>query len=266
MKDGFLPTIRRYKGRLVFQCSDDFSKIEVVDDAGNRSLHFGTPEKQSSMSLKRPDILILSYTKAMMVGLLYMRAPRNILTLGLGGGSLPKFFLSHFPECKIDIVELRPMVVKVAFDYFSLPQDPRLTLYVNDAKDFFNREEAGYYDLILLDIFNKRGMVPTIGDTSFLKACKAHLTEKGVLIINLWSKPDSSFKAITSEINTIFHNQILHLPVAERTNHIVFAMNHSLTRYPRSMIQRQAQKLDYSLKIGLPELYKKLYTHQNRSA
>jgi len=261
-KDGFFPTIRRYKGKLVFQCSDDFSQIEVVDYAGDRSLHFGTQEKQSSMNLKRPHLLVLAYTKAMMAGLLFMRSPRKVLNLGLGGGSLPKFLLAHFPDCKIDIVELRPMVVKVAFDYFAIPQDPRLTIYVNDAKDFLKKKITDYYDLILLDIFNKRGMVNSIGESSFLKACRDHLTENGIMIINLWSKPDSVFKTIITEINDIFDNQTYHLPVAERTNHIVFAMNHSLSRYPRTLIQRQAQALDYKYKIGLQELYLKLYTHQ----
>ena len=261
-KDGFLPTIRRYNGKLVFQCSDDFSEIEVVDYAGDRSLHFGSPEKQSAMNMKKPYMLVLSYTKAMMAGLLFMGSPRSVLNLGLGGGSLPKFLLHHFPDCKIDIVELRPMVVQIAFDHFSLPKDPRLRIFINDAQDFLKQEITQCYDLILLDIFNKRGMVDLIGKSSFLQSCKNRLTEKGILVVNLWSKPDSSFKTILTEINKVFDSQTLHLPVADRSNHIVFAMNHTLDRYPRSMIQKAAQRLNYTYKIDLPNLFLKIYTHK----
>jgi len=214
------------------------------------------------MNIKNPHMLVLAYTKAMMAGLLFMRSPRSILSLGLGGASLPKFLLHHFPDCNIDIVELRPRVVEIAFDYFSLPKDPRLRIYINDAKDFLKQKVTQFYDLILLDIFNKRGMVDLIGKATFLKSCRDRLTEKGILIVNLWSKPDTDFKAIITEINKVFDSQTLHLPVAERTNHIVFAMNHALDRYPRSTIQKNAQRLDYTYKIDLPQLFLKIYAHK----
>jgi spermidine synthase len=99
---------------LVFSCHDEEGVIEVVDDLDTRALYFGTSARQSAMSPEEPHRLVLSYTRAMLSGLLFTRQPRSALVLGLGGGSLPRFLMHVFPTCRIDVVERRAKVVQVA--------------------------------------------------------------------------------------------------------------------------------------------------------
>ena len=112
---------KKYGGTLIYEDSDRFGKIEVIDEKGVRSLHFGNQAKQSSMRIDDPIKLELSYSHAMMSGLIFRPKPLNVLNLGLGGASIPKFLHHIFPHCQIDTVELRPKVIEVARRFFHVP-------------------------------------------------------------------------------------------------------------------------------------------------
>lgn len=260
-KVDLLPLIRKYKGKLVYQCSDEFGVIEVVDYSSNRSLHFGSIEKQSSMSLKNSHLLILSYTRAMAAGLLLIDTPQTVLILGLGGAALPKFFLHHFPNCKIDVVELREKVVEVAFKFFHLPDEPRLNIVICDVKKFFQKKNVKSYDIILMDVFDRNGMSMAIRGFPFINACKNRLNKEGCVAINLWNQPDTFFKYIIKDIQTCFHDQMLHLPVADRTNHIVFGLNQGNIKSLRKHLRKKSRELENKFRIDLPDLCDQLYKH-----
>ena len=79
--------------------------IAVSESRGVRTLHVGGEAIQSSMRLEDPYALALDYTRCMMAFLLFHPEPREALMIGLGGGSLAKFFHKHF-AVKAAIVEL----------------------------------------------------------------------------------------------------------------------------------------------------------------
>src|SRR4051812_35711155 len=99
------------------------SAIAVSDARGVRTLHVGGEAIQSSMRIDDPFALALDYTRCMMAFLLFHAEPREALMLGLGGGSLPKFFHKHLQKTKIRIVELDPRIVAVSRAQFALPPD-----------------------------------------------------------------------------------------------------------------------------------------------
>jgi spermidine synthase len=62
--------------------------IHFSEAAGLRHLHVGGRAIQSAMRLDAPDDLALAYTRAMMAALLFQPQPRDVVLIGLGGGSL----------------------------------------------------------------------------------------------------------------------------------------------------------------------------------
>jgi MFS family permease len=66
--------------------------IAVSDARGVRSLHVGGEAIQSAMRLEDPYALALDYTRCMMGFMLFHPEPHEALMIGLGGGSLVKFF------------------------------------------------------------------------------------------------------------------------------------------------------------------------------
>jgi spermidine synthase len=71
-----------------------------------RTLHVGGEAIQSSMRIAEPYALALDYTRCMMAFLLFHPEPREALMIGLGGGSLAKFFHRRLRSTRVRVVEL----------------------------------------------------------------------------------------------------------------------------------------------------------------
>ena len=77
-----------------------FQAIRLTEDAnGLRTLRFGADgPSQSIVKVGDPGHLELPYARVLPACLAFARKPSRILIVGLGGGSLPRFFHCHFPR------------------------------------------------------------------------------------------------------------------------------------------------------------------------
>lgn len=174
--------MHKYDGRLIHQSHDDDGIIEVVELNGVRSLHFGSYPRQSSMRIAAPDRLQLAYVRAMTSWLLFKQTLADeALIVGLGGGSLTKHLLHHFPDCRLRVVEYRKSVVRIARSHFGLPLDPRLKIIVDDGGRYIlqrTETEREQYSLLFVDAFDHEGMAESICNETFFQACKPLLKKK----------------------------------------------------------------------------------------
>jgi len=247
-----------YDGLVVHQSQSDDGVIEVVDDGDIRSLHFGTFPRQSCMSLQTPHTLELTYTQAMMAALLLNPEPERVLIVGLGGGSLVKFILHHFPNCQIDVVEYRKDVLKVAYDYFQLPKnDSRVNVHIGDGYLFVQKcfcEGATPYDMVLVDAYDHIGMSTSVGIQAFFDACAGLLTTNGVMSINLWGTNRPVFKQTMARINESFDGKSLILPVEDKGNVIVLATIRLVTQANLKKLKLSVPIQEEKLQIKLAKL------------
>jgi spermidine synthase len=261
---------RLYQGRLVYRCCDAIGPIEVVDTPTQRALHFGTRERQSAMDLQAPCSLVLSYTRAMLAGLLFWESPKTVLNVGLGGGSIPKFLAAHFPECQIDVVELREKVIQIAYRYFQLPEDPRVNLFIADIRDYLRASRLKTYDIVMLDVFDQNGLSDSVKGYTFISECKNRLNPGGLLVINLWSEPEATFRLMATSIYRCFLNQAFVLPVSDRSNRIVIGINRDPSfRIDWDALFVRSALLEERFQIGVPESLSMMYQlnhHQNGRA
>lgn len=257
--------MRKYEGTLIHKESDDLGPIEIVDDSLHRSLHFGTDSRQSSMLLRDPLQLSLSYTRAMCTALLFNENPQRILMLGLGGGSLAKFFLHYFPDCHIDAVEFRPAVHTIAQEYFSLPDDPRLTLHYEDAGSFVrNSARKDEYDLILVDAFLDRGIAYSVCGMNFFEVCHSLLNASGTLSMNLWSDDRIQARDFLDDMGHSFGKDVLKLPVEGKANIIAIASRQAGAKKRLRKLESRAQHLEQQTGVEFISLLKAL-NKTNRS-
>lgn len=185
---------------VVFSAEDELGPVAVVEVDGVRSLHFGTPARQSALRLGEPDELVLHSVRRAAATLLFRPAPVHALVLGLGGGSLVKFLLRWFPACRVDAVERREVVVTVAHDHFALPREPRLRVVVGDAAEAVHALPPARYDLVVVDLYNGAGADAAAGQAPLFAACRARMAADAVLVFNVWRQelptfagPDSGF-------------------------------------------------------------------------
>jgi len=144
---------------------------------------------QSCMDSRNPDHMVFSYVRMSMTALLFQPEPRNILVVGLGGGTLPTAFRQLFPEAVIDIVEIDPAVVKVAEDYFDFTADEQMQVYSQDARVWTKRAQnrARRYDLIILDAFNGEYIPEHLMTKEYLQETRELLAPAGTLIANTFA-------------------------------------------------------------------------------
>ena len=101
-----------------------------------RTLHVGGEAIQSAMRLGEPYALALDYTRCMMAFLLVHPEPREALMIGLGGGSLAKFFHRRLRATRVRVVELDPRIAAAARAQFALPaDDARLAVEIGDGAE-----------------------------------------------------------------------------------------------------------------------------------
>jgi spermidine synthase len=251
-----------YGGHVVYQAASDEGVIEVVDIENTRSLHFGTYPRQSSMSLQSPHSLELSYTRAMMAGLLFQPQPKNICVIGLGGGSLVKFLLHHFKNCQIDVIEYRQDVIDVAQRYFNVPHnDARLRIHHGDGYRFVSDQffsNGAFYDMLLVDAYDHLGMSASVEGQAFFDACFGVLNEQGLMSINLWGTDRPGFSQSMQRINRSFADQTLVLPVADKGNVIGLALKQKFNVSQLKKHRDLAENLDQQFDVGLPQILRDL--------
>jgi spermidine synthase len=212
----------------------------VVEDADNKALYFDARNVQSRMRKDAPHELELGYTRTMMAFLLLQSQPRDVLIVGLGGGSLSKFCYWHLPAATITTVEINPAVIALR-DQFAIPADnPRFHIICADAADYLT-DKTAIADVILLDGFEDYGLPPALGDEYFYQHCHNALRDGGVLVANLWDK-DATQRRCREFIGDRFDKKIVTAGTAPSKNIIAFAVkNPRLPSWPQ--LQKHAQQL-----------------------
>jgi spermidine synthase len=253
--------IYKVKGRLIYQSHDDDGVIEVIEQNGVRSLHFGSSATQSSLRMDDPEKLELTYLRAMNSWMLFKDAPEHGLLLGLGGGSLARHLLYHFPDCRLVAVEYRKDVVKIARSHFGLPLDKRLKVILDDGGEYVRRRVEtlrGYFSLLFVDIFDHDGMSPSLSNIAFFDACRALLKEDGMLIVNLWNTDKDLFASYCDWLNEAFQERLLFLPVNAHDNIIGLAFNKAVPAYSLKTLRSRAERLEQVYRIEFSSFLKTL--------
>lgn len=222
--------------------------IEVSEQAGVRYLHFGSPWIQGAMRLRDPYALELEYTQVMAFSLLLQLSPKRILLVGLGAGSLVRFFYRQCPAAKLTVVEIDPRVVPVCREEFSLPDDPnRIRLEIADATQFV-RECRSEFDLILVDGFDAKASAGKLDSKSFYADCRSILGPQGLMVTNLFGRVPR-FVPSLKRLWSVFGDRVLVLPPCEAGN--VIAIAACGKRICLSWAQLEANAVALKLNSGL---------------
>ena len=171
---------------VVFERTSAYHHIQVVDEQGVRTLSFDG-SFETRMSLQNPLQGHFEYTEFFHMPWLWVN-PSNVLMIGLGGGSTQRAYQHYYPTVAVATVEIDPLVVRVARDYFSVGESPTHKIHVADGRVFLRRS-TNYYDAILMDAYteNRYGsFLPRhLVTWEFFQIASARLTTNGVLAYNV---------------------------------------------------------------------------------
>jgi len=238
--------------------------IDISEQDGIRYLHFGSEWVQGAMRIRRPVDLVLEYTREMLFGLLLRENfnpegvwPKKILLIGLGAGSLTKFCYWRLPRSRITTVEIDAGVWAVASQMFKLPEnDPRLHVEIADGVEFM-AQPGPAYDYIMVDGYDENARVGALDSLPFYQACRARLTEGGILATNLFGR-SRKYTAPLQRLHTAFDGNVRALPACESGNVVALAGKAILLDVPTETLMLRAQALKTAIGLDLRPSIKRL--------
>ena len=231
--------------------------VDVSEMDGVRSLYLGSETVQSAMRVKAPYELELAYSRGMMMFLLFMKQPKEVLMVGLGGGSVAKYIHHFLPEMQTRVVEINPRIIQVARSHFYLPDDDdRLEVIEGDGVVYL-QENGATADVLLLDIFDSQGVPPEMYNQAFFDTCEASLRLDGMMAVNLWGS-DKNFDIYLQRIEQSFHGRVLVLRTGRPGNMVVFGFKRPPRDLRWSTLRVRAKALQEHHKIEFLEFVEKL--------
>ncbi|KAK8786005.1 eEF1A lysine and N-terminal methyltransferase-like [Amblyomma americanum] len=183
-----------------------------------------------------PENLLCEYYKYMVAGIAFImpkgtEGPASALMVGLGGGTLPLFLFTKFPELRLSVIELDPEVVDIARRWY-LPEHCPMDIRVEDGLNTFERlsKEGKTYDLVFLDVDSKdlsEGL--TCPPMEFLTEHKlrevAAVTEyTGAVVMNFVCRNETLKKEVYQRLNGIF-DTVLVQKIPDNVNEVVYLTN-----------------------------------------
>jgi len=185
----------------------------------------------------------------MMAFLLFQPRPRQVLVIGLGGGSLTRFCHRQLRRACVTAVEVDRDVIALS-ELFGLPrQGKRMRLVQADARDYF-AQHGDPAEVILMDACDRNGTAPELGSVAFYRSLRARLEPAGLAVINI-TGPRQRTGAHLRGIEQAFEGRMLVVRVQECGNRLAFAFNQALPDWdavaPRVPVLAQRHGLDFEL-------------------
>ncbi len=129
-------------------------------------------------------------------------SPRNILLLGLGGGSALFWLRRRFPAARLVAVEIDPLMINLAKKYFHIDKIKNLEIITADAVKFI-KDSSSHYDLILVDCYHGYQTPPGFEDLKVLQKMK-QLSDKVLLNRLYWDQLKIATDAFVEKISHHF--------------------------------------------------------------
>lgn len=150
----------------------------------------------------------------------------KILVLGNGTGTYATQCERYFDHVDIEGVEIDQKITDLAVQYFELPEDVDITTY--DGRAYLNAIDETY-DVIMVDAYQDITIPFQMSSVEFFELVKAHLTEDGVMVVNMnmrGSEEGSINQYLADTISTVF-SEVYTADVSGSTNRELFASNNA---------------------------------------
>jgi spermidine synthase len=112
----------------------------------------------------------------------------SVAMIGLAGGTTARQFTEVYGPLPIDGIEIDPEVARVGRAYFEMNQ-PNLNVIVADGRYALARSERRY-TVVVLDAYRLPYIPPHLTTVEFFREVRAHLTDDGVVTINVGRTPE----------------------------------------------------------------------------
>ncbi len=193
----FLMRGKSCRAETLVETESLYHHIIVESDGSIHRLLFrrrGVDESESAVDVAHPLKPQMRYLEAMFSGLLFCDQPKDILVIGLGGGTLSRMYAHYFDQATVTSVELDQTVYDLARKHFLFQDGARTPVVVRDGRVYVKRtlkEDKPRFDMIMLDAY-RGGFIPFhLTTKEFLIECQKLLKPSGLIVCNLRTDIDT---------------------------------------------------------------------------
>ncbi|MCH3961502.1 MAG: fused MFS/spermidine synthase [Solobacterium sp.] len=192
---------------ILFQKKTPFGTLEVAEEKDRRVLLCnGHIESAVYLSAEKENELIFPYMQRFSYA--FAVNPNIHRTLLIGGGAFayPRYYLAHYPDCRIDVIEISEDILAIDQKYFSLDaiRNERMKIICEDGMHYLQKR-ADTYDLIINDAFV--GSTETCRDLSAVQLIHRHLNEHGIYLVNAAVSVKGPFSTKFRHFDTILKKE-----------------------------------------------------------
>jgi len=149
-------------------------------------------EDASHVDLRDPRSLDFAYVRRLTDAVDVVRPPRrpiDVMHLGGGGFTLPRYVEATRPGSDQEIAEPDVELTNVAREHLGLRTHPRLRVRAVDGRALLDRRPDASTDVVVLDAFVAMRVPEQLADHGFAAAARRVLRDDGVLACNVVEPP-----------------------------------------------------------------------------
>jgi spermidine synthase len=212
---------------MIYETESSYNYIQVIEQDDYRYLRLN--EGQGMHSVYHPtelnyngpwsQVLVAPFSNAAPYSL---DSVEHIAIIGLAAGTTARQATAVYGDIQIDGYEIDPKIVEVGRNYFEM-NEPNLNVFIEDGR--WGLEHSGtLYDIISVDAYRPPYIPWHMTTAEFFKIAADHLTEEGVLVINVGRSPQDRtlVNDLATTIRTVLPNVFV-MDIPGSFNSILFA-------------------------------------------
>lgn len=210
---------------LAYEGESVYNYLQVYEDSNRIVLSTNVLFGVQSVKMKSGDLTGMYYDYALAAPALAGLSQQDeakVLILGMGSGTFAAQLRHYYPHFSLEGVEIDSRITELARSYFDLPQDIKVTTY--DGRAFLQAVEEKY-DIIMVDAYQDITIPFQMSSAEFFTLVREHLTEDGIMVVNMNMRSDEEGSINDCLIGTIISvfDSVYTVDAAGSTNRELFA-------------------------------------------
>lgn len=171
-----------------------------------RGLAMGPGGVQSGVALHDPYTPVFWYTSELANLIAQTEQKDDILMLGGGTFTLPQQVGMRYPESRIDVVEIDPVLADVAREHFFYNDPENVNLIFEDARTYSNQTDK-QYDIVVVDVYGNTDIPFTFMTAEYGEAVQRITKPGGVVMVNMIAGEQGGCEELLSALEAPYRAQ-----------------------------------------------------------
>lgn len=217
-------------GTPLYETESMYQYIRVEKESGLTILSTSLVGAMQTVQPDDPDVRLGIYTDGLVcLPVLFdgLDRPVRVLQIGYGGSDVSRALGHFFDNVDLTCVELDERIVEVARAYFGADPDDRVI--IDDGRAFLQRTDETY-DIIMIDAYQDAGMPVDLVTQEFFAQCRNHLTDGGMLAMNVafGFSPDAPFSASLGRTLGSVFTQVSYVSIPGSYSALIFGADETI--------------------------------------